>query len=169
MKSPIQKSRFLHGHGAPWRYLAYALIIGLLANLSALINLFLHPEIPYLDGCNGIVGGILALLAAILCIMLESNIRKRDPFSAAAARLGAYPWILVVLWTVLIGASLAWSIYSKRQEIMTEEYGEYGGQIFILDTTSPLLYHHEKKRRSKDKQLQAIYAKAEALPSRIKI
>ncbi len=135
MKSPTLLPRLFRGHSTHWRYLAYGLIIGLLGNLSALINLFLHPEIPYLDASNSIVGGILALLAAILCIMLETHIR-RDTLSASSARLGPYPWILVALWTVLIGASLAWSIYYKRQETMAVAKNE-ARTIFDKD----LLYY----------------------------
>lgn len=135
MKSPTLLPRLFHGHSTHWRYLAYGLIIGLLGNLSALINLFLHPEIPYLDTSNSIVGGILALLAAILCIMLETHIR-RDTLSASSARLGPYPWILVALWTVLIGASLAWSINYKRQETIAVAKNE-ARTIFDKD----LLYY----------------------------
>ena len=135
MKSSTLLPRLFHGHSTHWRYLAYGLIIGLLGNLSALINLFLHPEIPYLDASNSIVGGILALLAAILCIMLETHIR-RDTLSASSARLGPYPWILAALWTVLIGASLAWSIYYKRQETMAVAKNE-ARTIFDKD----LLYY----------------------------
>lgn len=136
MKSHPLSSRFFRGHSAPLRYLAYVLIIGLLGNLAALINLFLHPEIPYLDATHTIVGGILGLLATILCIMLESHIRKRDPFSASSARLGPYSWILVVLWTVLIGISLTWSIHYKGQETMAVAMNE-ARTIFEKD----LLYY----------------------------
>lgn len=136
MTSHSSLSRFFQGRSAFCRYLAYALIISLLGNLNALINLFLHPEIPYQDATHGIVGGILALLASILCIMLESNIRKRDTFSAAPVRLGPYPWFLVALWTLLIGASLAWSVYYKWQETMAVAMNE-ASTIFEKD----LLYY----------------------------
>ncbi|HIJ90631.1 MAG: DUF3365 domain-containing protein [Desulfobulbaceae bacterium] len=136
MKSPTLSSRLLHGHSARWRYFAYGLIIGLLGNLSALIDLFLHPNIPYLDVTHAIVGGILALLAAILCIMLESHITKRDTFQDGRSRLGPYPWIMVVIWTILTCASLAWSIYNKRQETMAVAMNE-ARTIFDKD----LLYY----------------------------
>ncbi|MGV1099296.1 c-type heme family protein [Thiovibrio sp. JS02] len=135
MESPTHLPRLLHGRGGPWRYLAYGLIIGLLANLSALINLLLHPEIPYLSGANGIIGGILALLAAILCFLLESHIR-RTALSTSPARFGFYPWILVVFWTVLAGASLTWSIYNKHQETLAVAKNE-ARTIFEKD----LLYY----------------------------
>ena len=120
-KNPSTK--LLSGFSAPGRYLAYGLIIVLLGNLSALIDLVLHPDIPYLDGTHGIVGGILALLAAILCIMLESHISKRDA-AAMPGRLGPYPWIMVVIWTLLTGTSLVWAIYHKRQETMAVAMNE---------------------------------------------
>jgi len=116
MKSPSSSPRLLPGRSTQWRYLAYLLIIGLLGNLSALINLILHPEIAYLDNTHLIVGGILALLATILCIILESHIGRRDQIHAGRTRLGRYPLILVVIWTILVSTSLAWSIYHKRQE-----------------------------------------------------
>ena len=109
---------------APVRYLAYGIIIVLLGNLSALIDLVLHPEISYLDGTHGIVGGILALLAAILCIMLESHISKRDTTSLGKNRLGPYPWIMVAIWTLLTATSLTWAIYHKRQETLAVAMNE---------------------------------------------
>ncbi len=125
MKTPPLSARLLRGLSTPGRYLAYGLIIALLGNLSALIDLVLHPEIPYLDGTHGIVGGILGLLAAMLCIMLESNIHgRRDITPAGRLRLGPYPWILVALWTVLTGTSLAWSVYHKQQETMAVAMNE---------------------------------------------
>ena len=116
MKSPTSSSRVSPGRSTHLRYLAYLLIIGLLGNLSALIDLILHPDIPYLDNTHLIVGGILALLATILCIILESHIVRRDNIHASRTRLGRYPLILVVIWTILVATSLAWSIYHKRQE-----------------------------------------------------
>jgi len=124
MKSPNLSSRLFRGHSAFWRYLAYGLIIMLFANLSALIDLFLHPEIPYMESTHGIIGGIIALLASILCIMLETHISRKDVSQSLPARLGPYPWVLVVVWTVLIGTSLAWSIYHKRQETMAVAMNE---------------------------------------------
>lgn len=136
MQSPLLSQRFFHKLSTPGRYLAYGLIIALLGNLSALVNFVLHPEIAYLDGTHGIVGGILAMLATILCIMLESHIVRRDNFHADRTKLGRYPWILVCIWTGLISTSLVWSIYHKRQETMAVAMNE-ARTIFEKD----LLYY----------------------------
>ncbi|MDH3359518.1 MAG: DUF3365 domain-containing protein [Desulfobulbaceae bacterium] len=123
-KSLPSSTRFLREISTQGRYLAYILIIALLSNLNALIDIVLHPEIPYLDSTHGIIGGILALLAAILCIMLESNIRRRDLSTHDKTRLGPYPWIMIVIWTVLTGTSLAWAVYHKQQETMAVAMNE---------------------------------------------
>ena len=136
MKSPQQSPRLFHKLSTPVRYLGYGLIIALLGNLSAMVNFVLHPEISYFDGTHGIVGGILAMLATILCIMLESHIVRRDNFHAGRTKLGRYPWILVCIWTVLISTSLVWSIYHKRQETMAVAMNE-ARTIFEKD----LLYY----------------------------
>ncbi len=47
-----------------------AAAVFLMANLGALIDLFFHPEIPYFDEEHLIVGGITALLTAVLFVIL---------------------------------------------------------------------------------------------------
>ncbi|MGB5748130.1 MAG: hypothetical protein WBM69_14195 [Desulfobacterales bacterium] len=44
----------------------YILIIILMSNLSALVDAFLHPEIPYFDTEHLIVGGVTGLVSSIL-------------------------------------------------------------------------------------------------------
>lgn len=110
---------FLADLAAPWRYLAYALIILLLGNLAALTDSILHPGIPYFAGSHGIVGIVLALLATMVCIMLESHVRRQREATAVPRRLGPYPWIMVIVWTGLIAASFNWAIHHKKHENFT--------------------------------------------------
>ncbi len=124
MKTPPASARLLHRISVSGRYITYGLTIALLGNLSTLIHIFLHPEIAYTDSSHAFIGGAFALLAAILCIMLESYISRRDVDAADQARLGPYPWIMVVIWTVLIAASLTGAIYNKRQQTMAVAMNE---------------------------------------------
>jgi len=48
----------------------YILIIILMSNLSALVDVFLHPEIPYFDTEHLIVGGVTGLVSSILLGLL---------------------------------------------------------------------------------------------------
>lgn len=124
MKTPAKSSQFFHRISAPGRYITYVLIIALLGNLSPLINIFFHPEIAYLDISHTIVGGTFALLATILCIILESYINRSEVSTIGPAKLGPYPWIMVTIWTILIATSLAGAIYNKRQETMAVAMNE---------------------------------------------
>ncbi len=124
MTIPQLSVRFIHKLSSSGRYLTYALIITLFGNLSALINMVLHPAIPYLDETHSIIGGILAIMAAILCTILESHIRRRGKSAIRQTRLGPYPWIMVVIWTILTGTSLTWAIYHKQQETMAVAMNE---------------------------------------------
>jgi hypothetical protein len=48
----------------------YVLIIILMSNLNALVDAFLHPEIPYFDTEHLIVGGVTGLVSSILLGLL---------------------------------------------------------------------------------------------------
>ncbi|MBI5595649.1 MAG: hypothetical protein HY928_06105 [Elusimicrobia bacterium] len=48
------------------RLAGYLLTTALFANLNALVDVFLHPEIPYLDQEHLVVGGISGLAFALL-------------------------------------------------------------------------------------------------------
>lgn len=125
MKTPHLSLRLSHWLRSSGRYLSYALAIALFTNLSALLDIFLHPGTTYMDSTHGIIlAGLFALLATILCIILEIHIRRRDPARAGNNRLGPYPWILVFIWTVLAGSSLVWSMHHKRQETLAVAMNE---------------------------------------------
>ena len=48
----------------------YSVIIILMSNLNALVDAFLHPEIPYFDTEHLIVGGVTGLVSSILLGLL---------------------------------------------------------------------------------------------------
>ena len=48
----------------------YILIIILMSNLNALVDAFLHPEIPYFDTEHLIVGGVTGFISSILLGLL---------------------------------------------------------------------------------------------------
>ena len=100
-----------------YRGLFYLLIILLMANLSALTDLILHPEIPYFDTEHLIVGGSSALLTLILFAVLESA--QKRPLDLAEnipyARIAPYGWQLAAFWTIIVIASLAWNITLHKQ------------------------------------------------------
>ena len=61
------------------RLFLYLLAILLIANLNALVDLVLHPEIPYFDEEHLIVGGVTAVVCTvILCLLLNymSRLKK---------------------------------------------------------------------------------------------
>ncbi len=57
------------------QFFIYILIIILMGNLSALVDAFLHPEIPYFDTEHLIVGGVTGLVSSILLGLLISYTR----------------------------------------------------------------------------------------------
>ena len=116
MKENRHSFFFLADMAMPWRYLAYLLIILLLGNLPALTDCILHPEIPYFAVSHAIIGIVLALLAAMLCLALESQVGRQHAGTAVPRRLGPYPWIMVCIWTGLIVASLGWAVHHKKNE-----------------------------------------------------
>jgi hypothetical protein len=56
----------------------YILIIILMSNLSALVDAFLHPEIPYFDTEHLIVGGVTGLVSSILLGLLIFYTRRLE-------------------------------------------------------------------------------------------
>ncbi len=118
------------------RYLVYVVIIGLLANLSALIGLVLHPDISYFDTVHVIVGAAFALITALLCAVLESHIHDPGGALPRNPRSVFFPWTVVFIWTMLLIGSLAWFEVKERQRIHTVAMNE-ASTIFEKD----LLYY----------------------------
>ena len=59
------------------RRTVYALFILLIANLGAITDHVLHPEIPYFDVEHIVVGGVNAAAVACLFVVLEIYLLKR--------------------------------------------------------------------------------------------
>ncbi len=60
----------LFGVNITLRIVCYGVIVILLSNLNALVDSVLHPEIPCFDEEHLIVGGITALVTAVLFSLL---------------------------------------------------------------------------------------------------
>ena len=58
------------------RLLIYLAIVLLMANISPIINSFLHPETPYLDPEHLLVGGVTASLTVLLLGLLISHANR---------------------------------------------------------------------------------------------
>ena len=58
------------------RYLIYLAIVLLMANISPIIDSFLHPDIPYLDPEHLLTGGITAGITALLLSLLVSHANR---------------------------------------------------------------------------------------------
>lgn len=56
--------------------IGYFILVLIMFNLSAIIDLVFHPEIPYLDDEHIIVGGITGSISAILFGLLMAFVRK---------------------------------------------------------------------------------------------
>ncbi len=64
------------------QYILYILFIGVLLNLSPIIDAFLHPNIPYFDTEHIIVGGVSGLIG-IIFVLLWIRYLKRERQSKA--------------------------------------------------------------------------------------
>ncbi|MBU0481798.1 MAG: DUF3365 domain-containing protein [Proteobacteria bacterium] len=98
------------------RIALYVLIISLMGNVNGLMDMVLHPEIPYFDSEHIVVGGMMAFLTGILCVVMEANVRKSDEIKSS--QLVAYIWFMAIGWTVVVFASLAYDVVSEKKASM---------------------------------------------------
>ena len=107
-----------------YRFFFYFLTTGLMANLSGLLDQFLHPDIAYFDTEHLIVGGTTALFTILLFGLLENCLKRTHhtptiedtPKEQIVMRYG---WPLAAFWTIIVIASLAWNLkawYSPTPE-----------------------------------------------------
>lgn len=105
-----------------FRYLFYFFIILFMGNLSALTDMFLHPEIPYAEREHFIVGITTALVIFLLFAILEGCFRQKTERSArnvTQARIDkGYGWPLAAIWTVIVLFSLSWNITLNKQRTL---------------------------------------------------
>ncbi len=64
------------GLNAPTRLFIYVAIALLLGNLGALVDVYHHPDIPYLDIEHQLVGGVTILVTGILMVLFEGYLRR---------------------------------------------------------------------------------------------
>ena len=69
------------------RYLIYLAIVLLMANISPIIDSFLHPDIPYLDPEHLLTGGITAGITALLLNLLISHANRMTAVAHELSRL----------------------------------------------------------------------------------
>ena len=96
-----------------FRTILYILIISMMGNVNALVDLVLHPDIPYFGTEHIIVGGIMAFLTGILCVIMEANVRRSDEIKSS--QLVVYFWFMAIAWTMIVFSSLAWDIVSEKR------------------------------------------------------
>ena len=64
------------GLNAPTRLFIYVAIALLLGNLGALVDVYHHPDIPYLDIEHQLVGGVTILVTGIFMVLFEGYLRR---------------------------------------------------------------------------------------------
>ena len=69
------------------RFLIYLAIVLLMANISPVIDSFLHPDIPYFDPEHLLVGGITAGISALLLNLLISHANRMTSIAQELSRL----------------------------------------------------------------------------------
>lgn len=69
------------------RALIYLAIVLLMANISPVIDVFLHPDIPYLDPEHLLTGGITATITALLLSLLISHANRMTSVAHELSRL----------------------------------------------------------------------------------
>lgn len=141
----------------PLRLLLYLAIIALMANINALTDTVIHSGVPYLNRSHLIVGVMMALLTAIICAIVEINLRHAGR-RGGTTRLAPLAWFIALTWTVIIFSSLASDILAKKEtnlEIALQEArtvynkdlnyyrwatGHKGVYVPVTEATSPNPY-----------------------------
>ena len=93
----------------------YVFVIVLMANVNALTDSVVHPDIPYFNLGHFIVGGLMAFLTTIICTMLEVNYNRSSLVTTASAKLAPLAWFIAAIWTAIIFSSLASDIHGEQE------------------------------------------------------
>ncbi len=72
----MQSNSYKVGLNSQSRAFVYVVIALLLGNLSALVDAYHHPDIPYLDLEHQLVGGVTILVVGILMALFEGYLRR---------------------------------------------------------------------------------------------
>lgn len=102
-----------------FRILLYIVIIVVIGNFNAVVDLIIHPDIPYFDREHFIVGGATALLTIMLLALFEACLKRQQIASMSEgivhARIGNYGWPLAAAWTLIVIVSLIWNVILHKQ------------------------------------------------------
>jgi PAS domain S-box-containing protein len=101
-----------------FRYFSYFAVVALMGNFSMLVDYFLNPDLPSYNQSHIVIGGVMSLLAAILCLILESHIRRTQKKTFSSNQFGLYVCLLASIWTAIILFSLTWNIVRQKQNTM---------------------------------------------------
>lgn len=93
MTSPILQSHRLFSISPFSRIMFSIIAIAFIANLSALVDFFLHPEIGYFDDEHLIVGGVTAVFAAIV---IESLVWYANHLESALSKIKSLESLLSI-------------------------------------------------------------------------
>lgn len=76
MISKITKYQFTPRRRIVYEIVIFILVVSLMGNLNALVDLFFHPDTPYFNEEHLIVGGFTALVSALLLILLSTYLNR---------------------------------------------------------------------------------------------
>ncbi len=128
---------FLSPSQKPLRFSLYFLLSIFAANINALVDVVLHPELPYFDPEHFIVGAIICLLTITLCTLLESLVEKKSASaSTLSPGLNPFIWFIAASWSIILLFSLAWNVVQQQKEVLEVAINE-AGTIYEKD----LLYY----------------------------
>ncbi len=98
----------------------YIIIVLAAANINPLVDILLHPHIPYFDTEHLIIGGFMALFTIGLIGLFES--RRCDDLGmelTSSEGMAKYGVITGLIWTAVIASSLFWNI--RLQQTQTHQ------------------------------------------------
>ncbi len=101
----------------PIKIISYTGAILAVANINAVVDVFLHPDIAYFDTGHLIVGGVMAVFAILLIGLVEKC--KPGGISGELSRfvgISRYGVALGAAWTVVISTSMIWNIIMQKQQ-----------------------------------------------------
>jgi PAS domain S-box-containing protein len=101
-----------------FRLSGYLALVVLMGSISALVDYFLHPEVPLTSQTHFFIGGALALPTIVLCIVFENYIRRSKKKPLSSNRIGRYAWLLAGIWTVIVLISLTWNVARQKHSTL---------------------------------------------------
>ena len=93
----------------------YLFIIAFMANVNALADLLIHPDIPYFNIEHILVGGIMAFMSTILCAVMEVNLSHEQENLSNQLRLTPFTWFMALTWMIIIFSSLTGDVIGENK------------------------------------------------------